>query len=1422
MPSPVGVLLQMQLGIGLKGNFANSSRKVFVIAADSGGLVSTWTSVVNWDPGTAPLPPVIVSGTPSNPVGSPQLFNLVVRDPNGYANLSRVYFSVNTSPTASPNTCHGFYDAAANAFFLYNDALTALMGPLSAGTSGTLQNTQCQLSGAQSRVLSTAGTDMNLALDLARLGGFGSGTKNLYLIATDAEGNNSGWQSVSAWTGASSQQAPVIYAPAPPSLNGSPQTVNIIVRDGNGGSDVSRVYFVVNTTGAVVPNGCHGFYDRPTDAFYLYNDALSAVSGPLTPGAAGTIQNSQCAIDGALSPAPVISGTDITVGLRLTLKGAFGAASQGVYGIAVDSAGNVSPWGLAANWGPAQVVNQPPTVLVPQGYAVAGSPQTVPVAARDTDGAADVSRIYFLVDNSAAVSPVTCHGFFDRQQNAFFLYNDALNALLGPVAPGSATTVQNSQCSISGTGSTVVSNTGTDLRVNMSTSLKGTFASLTKNIYLWATDLAATGTGWVQIGTWAPPLANQAPVILQATPTAPQNSTQTFTVNARDANGFSDITRIYFLVNTSAAVTPNSCHGYFDLTLGTFYLYNDGVTSLMGPLAADSAGAIENSQCKVTGTGSRFLTGSGTDLSFGITLTQKGAAATSVRKVYFLAADAAGANSTWTEVATWTPPSPQQPPILAPGTAAEAFGTTVNMVFTGRDPNGYADIDRIYFLIAGSPNVTTGGCHGFYERASDSYFLYNDGLTGLVGPLQPGAAGFIENSQCKVNGPDTYGTTNTTNDLSIRPQFERKGAFASGSTNIYVWITDSAANGTGWLKTTTWSQTGGGANQAPTVSVNNVATVSGTVTLGFFATDPNGSLDIKRLYFLVESGTNVPANTCHGFYDQGENAFYLYNDGLTALLGPLAAGANGVLENSQCILDGPTSFRATTNTSTPTLAMNITLSRKGVSEAKNQNAYILAQDYAGAATGWVQVASWVPAASRPASPPSLSSFSPRTPSGSPQTFQVAIQDFNGPDDIQTVSFLVNDRTIPLISACYGYYDAPAKLFYLYGDDGVTKLGPVTPGSAGSVENSQCRLNGTDSKLISSYGVLLKITIGLTLKSPFDSKSGLLVYLSFTDKAGTGRTAFSSETSWLPPNPSTPQPPTVFSITSTPIFGSPQDFLAAVSDPNGYADITRTYFLVADSPTPVPGSCYGYYDRATNAVYLLDDSLNAGAPLGPLAVAAQTDIQNSSCTVHGAGLAVGPAGGTSDYLRLRLSLRGAFANTAHKVYFLARDAAGAESGWKVASSNWTPGTGSVAVAPAVVSGTPATASGATQTLTLAASDANGAVDISRVYFLIGPGASATAGSCHGFYDRASNSYYLYNDDFSATVGSLPAGGGGTLTNSNCELTGPAAVSLSGNNLSAAFPLKKKGALAASQQKVFFWVVDNEDLGTGWIQAGVWNP
>jgi hypothetical protein len=127
--------------------------------------------------------------------------------------------------------------------------------------------------------------------------------------------------------------------------------------------------------------------------------------------------------------------------------------------------------------------------------------QTFSVTARDPNGATDISRIYFLVNANTSIPAGTCHGFYDRPANAIYLYNDALTTLSAPLVPGTAATIQNSQCAING-ATTSVTASGTDLILDLSITRQGSYATGTRNLYTWIADTANTGTGWLQISSW--------------------------------------------------------------------------------------------------------------------------------------------------------------------------------------------------------------------------------------------------------------------------------------------------------------------------------------------------------------------------------------------------------------------------------------------------------------------------------------------------------------------------------------------------------------------------------------------------------------------------------------------------------------------------------------------------------------------------------------------------------------------------------------------------------------------------------------------------------------------------------------------------------------------------------------------------------
>jgi hypothetical protein len=94
-----------------------------------------------------------------------------------------------------------------------------------------------------------------------------------------------------------------------------------------------------------------------------------------------------------------------------------------------------------------------------------------------------------------------CYIYYDATGNVFYLVDDTATTFSGVVA-GSPGQVNNSQCTLSGTGSggTV---SGTDLTITYNLSFSGGFTG-TNQIYMQTVDTIGTNEVWHTIGTWIP------------------------------------------------------------------------------------------------------------------------------------------------------------------------------------------------------------------------------------------------------------------------------------------------------------------------------------------------------------------------------------------------------------------------------------------------------------------------------------------------------------------------------------------------------------------------------------------------------------------------------------------------------------------------------------------------------------------------------------------------------------------------------------------------------------------------------------------------------------------------------------------------------------------------------------------------------
>jgi hypothetical protein len=439
-------------------------------------------------------PPATVSVTPSSGNGASQTFSFVYSDPNGFAYLSTTYLGF-SSTFAFGNACYSYYDRNANGLFLLNDAANAWLGPVTPGAAAILQNGQCTLNAAGSSV-SGLGNNLTVNLALTFKNGFG-GVKNIYMCAIDSGGLSSNWQQRGSWMMfVPNNQPPTAISVTPSSGSGSSQTFSFVFSDPNGFTDLSTTYMGFSSTFAF-GNACYSYYDRNANALWLLNDAANGWLGPVTPGAAASLQNSQCTLNAAGSSVSGFSNS-LTINEALTFKAPFGGAKN-VYMCALDNSGLSSNWQQLGSWTVPNLNNLPPTTVSVTPSSGSGSSQTFSFVFSDPNGFTDLSTTYIGFSSTFAFGNA-CYSYYDRNANALWLLNDAANGWLGPITPGTASTLQNNQCSLSGAGSSV-SGVSNNLTVNFALTFKAPFAGA-KNIYMCALDNGGASSNWQQRGTW--------------------------------------------------------------------------------------------------------------------------------------------------------------------------------------------------------------------------------------------------------------------------------------------------------------------------------------------------------------------------------------------------------------------------------------------------------------------------------------------------------------------------------------------------------------------------------------------------------------------------------------------------------------------------------------------------------------------------------------------------------------------------------------------------------------------------------------------------------------------------------------------------------------------------------------------------------
>ncbi|HEU0120198.1 MAG TPA: hypothetical protein VFQ91_06705 [Bryobacteraceae bacterium] len=1167
-----------------------------------------------------------ITVTPAVAAGSSQTLTFTISHANGSANIQNAAFLINASNSFSAG-CYLYYERSSNLLSLFKDAGSTWMGILP-GSQTAVTNGLCTISGTGLTVTSTADS-LTIAIPVTLAGSF-TGAKQVYGNAGDAAGLGAGWPQVGTWN-VTPAAAPAVVGVSPDSGNGLSQTFTFTFSDANGGTDIATASMLFNSD-LVTTNACYFTWNRLANTISLYRDADGA-NLPITPGNAATVENANCSITG-LGASVTITGTQASISIPVTFKSTFNGVRR-VFATAFDAGDLTSSWKEVGSWSPAPTYQ--PTVVSSAPATGGGGSQTFVITLADGNGYDDIADAGFLWHTSVT-NANGCFILYNRASNTFRLFRDSDSTFLF-ITPGTNTTVENANCSLSGTA-LAVSGNGTQLVFSLPITFKSAFTG-TKNIYAMATDRGVLGSGWQIIGSWNP-FPSYAPTVTGVTPASGTGASQTFTFQYADANGNADIASVAILINTTLN-SATGCYLSYSRASNTLALFT-AATSTWASLSPGANAVMENTNCAIAG--SVFsVAASGNSFSLTVPITFKGPMFGAL-SVFTLATDQSGLSSGWTSPGAWIASAPAAPTItsLSPNSgsgASQIFTATVS------DQNGNSDIAFVLFLVNNAV-TTTNGCYLRYVHVSNVVSLYRESDATWL-DLTPGSPTTATNGICTLAASGVT-VTGSGSNLAIAFPLTFGGSFG-GTKSLYLNATDVGGLTSGWITAGSWSLA---TPAAPTVTSVTPSSGSGA-TQSFVLTlnDANGSGDIAITHFLVNASIAL-TNSCYVVYSRAANQFQLYRESDASWLA-VTPGTAVTVSNANCSITG-TGLSASGSGTALTVTMNIVFTG-GFTGAKGL--YAAVTDTGGLTSGWVSIGSWSPGMTVPPTAPAFTSLTPSSGSGPAQTFSAVYTDANGFADIGAILFLMNNGLFGT-NGCYISYIRSSNVFTLYRDADASWQ-PITPGSSGSVGNANCALSGTGLS-VSGSGNTLTLTLPFSFSSAFNGAK--TVYTHVTDNSGLN-SGWATAGAWTPGAAIPPTAPTFTSLNPTSGSGPSRTFTAVYTDTNGGTDIGTVLFLMNSGLFGTNG-CYISYTRSSNVFTLYRD---ADASWQPITPGSSSSVSNANCTLSGAGLGSAVSGNTLT-LTLPLTFTSLF-NGAKTIYTYVNDNSGLNSGWATAGG-WTPG------------------------------------------------------------------------------------------------------------------------------------------------------
>ena len=161
---------------------------------------------------------------------------------------------------------------------------------------------------------------------------------------------------------------------------------------------------------------------------------------------------------------------------------------------------------------------------------------------------------------------------------------------------------------------------------------------------------ATAGTAGTTFHAWV----ETAPTADSVSPSSGSGLSQPFTWKASSPSGYTNLSEMYALFNTSVSGL-NACYIRYNRSSNLLYLADNSGSSWLGGFVPGSSGTTGNSQCSINASGSS-VSGSGTQLTLTVSVTFQ-TAFSGTKNDYLIAYNNEGLNSTWQQMGTWTVPA---------------------------------------------------------------------------------------------------------------------------------------------------------------------------------------------------------------------------------------------------------------------------------------------------------------------------------------------------------------------------------------------------------------------------------------------------------------------------------------------------------------------------------------------------------------------------------------------------------------------------------------------------------------------------------------------------------------------------------------------------------------------------------------------